>query len=259
MRSAVFFTVILAAVAGGDVASAEPAAELTTGLEFQEGNYGTGERIETVTIRNTVRVQSGRAQFYASLPWHRVEGPGNVTGGGGLLGPILTDPGRPAGRMTRQGVGDLRVGAGYTLAAPAGLDLSLLGEAKLPTASTSRGLGTGEMDFTVGGEVARSIGPITLFAGVSYTMPGDPDGSRLRNSVSARGGLAVQIAPQIRGHVSYGQARGLSPYIENERQLSTGIDARLSDRLSLGISGGAGLTAGSPDVGAAVRLGWRIF
>jgi len=262
MRRFAFFTVALAAIAEANVAvAAEPAAELATGLEYQEGAYGTGERIETVTVRNTVRVQSGRVQVYASLPWHRVEGPGNiVAGGGGVLGlPVLTDPGRPAGRMARQGIGDLRVGAGYTLAAPAGIGVTLLGEAKLPTASASRGLGTGEIDFTVGSEAARTFGPITPFVGVSYTLPGNPEGSRMRNSIAARGGVAVQLLPAIRGHVSYGQARGLSPFIENERQLSTGIDARLSERLSLGISGGVGLTESSPDVGAAVRLGWRIF
>ena len=153
----------------------------------------------------------------------------------------------------------MRVGAGYTLTGPAGIDVTLLGEAKLPTASVSRGLGTGESDFTVGGEAARSIGPVTLFAGVSYTLPGDHEGLRSRNVVTGRGGIAVQLSPALLGHVSYGQARGLNPYIENERQLSTGLDARLSERLSLGLSSGAGLTAGSPHIGAAVRLGWRIF
>ena len=261
MRSLVLLTVALAATTSlGTAAAAEPAAELSTGVEYQAGDYGTGERIETVTVRNTVQVQSGRARLYVSLPWHRVAGPSNVVAGGGLLGSsILTDPGRLADRVAREGIGDLRVGAGYTLAAPAGIGLTLLGEAKLPTASANRGLGTGEADLTVGGEAARTFGAVTPFVGVSYTMPGDPDGYRLGNSLAARGGLAVQLSPALRGHVSYGQARGLSPFIENERQLSTGIESRLSQRLSLGISGGAGLTEGSPDVGAAVRLGWRIF
>ena len=260
MRSFAFLPVVLAAIAlATPAAAAEPEAEIAAGLEYQQGDYGTGERVETVTVRNTFRVQSGRAQFYVSLPWHRIEGPGNVSGGGGLLGPILTDPGRPAARTSRQGIGDLRVGAGYTLAVPAGIGLTVIGEAKLPTASASRGLGTGATDFTVGGEAARTFGPLTLFAGVSYTLAGDPEGTRARDNVGARGGVAIQISPGLRGHVSYGEARGLSPFIENERQLSTGIDARLSERLSLGVSGGAGLSQRSPDIGASVRLGWRIF
>lgn len=262
MRSFVFFAAALAAtVTAAAPAAAEPAAELVTGLEYQEGDYGTGERIETVTVRNTVRVSSGRVQVYASLPWHRVEGPGNVVAGrGGLLGlPILVDPTEPAARTTRQGIGDLRVGAGYTLAVPGGVGLTVSSEVKLPTASERRGLGTGEADLTVGGEAARSFGALTPFVGLSYTLPGDPKGYRLDNSLAARGGVAVRISPAVRGHVAYGQARGLSPFIENERQLSTGVEARLSSGLSLGVSAGAGLTEGSPDVGAAVRLGWRIF
>ena len=253
------FAVALAAAPA--VGAAEPAAELSTSAEYQTGDYGTGEEIETLTLRNTVRIQSGRFQAYGSLPWHRVEGPGNVVaGGGGLLGlPILTDPQQPAGRTVRDGIGDLRVGAGYTLDAPGEVGFTMSGEVKLPTASQARGLGTGEMDVTVGAEAARRFGTVTPFVGVSYTLPGDPEGHDLRSSLAARGGVAVDLAPGLRGHVSYGQARGLSPYIENERMLSTGLEARLSRRFSLGVSGGAGLTEGSPDVGAAVRLGWRIF
>lgn len=262
MRISVLLTMTIAALAPIDASVAEePEVELSTGLEYRQGDFGTGSRIETVTASNSVRVQSGRVHVYASLPWHRIESPGNVvSGGGGLLGvPILTDATRPPERSVRQGIGDLQLGAGYTLAAPAGIDLTLVGEVKLPTASAGRGLGTGDLDLSVGGEASRAFGPVTLFGGVSYTLPGAFTHSQAPSSLAGRGGVAVLISPALRGHVSYGQARGLDPSIEEERQLSAGIVARLSDRLSLGVSGGAGLSEKAPDLGAAVRIGWRLF
>lgn len=257
MRSPVFILLTIGAVTP---ALAQPAVEIATGVEYQEGDYGTGESVETFSIQNQVRVRSGRAFFSASLPWHRIEAPGNVVGGGGLLGlPIIVDPTRPSQRQVRQGLGDLRVGAGYTLGAPAGVDLTVTGQVKLPTASARRGLGTGETDVSVGAEASRSFGSVTPFASLSYTLPGDPDAYRLRNSLAVRGGVAVQLAPGVRGNVSYGQAQSLSPLVEDERQLSTGLNAALSDRLSLGVYGNTGLSDGSPDVGAGIQIGWRIF
>lgn len=257
MRNPVF---VLLAFGVASPALAQQASEIATGVEYEEGDYGTGESVETLSIQNQIRIRSGRAVFLASLPWHRIEAPGNLVGSGGLLGlPIIVDPTRPSQRQVRRGLGDLRVGAGYTLGAPGGFDLSVSGQVKLPTASARRGLGTGETDFTVGAEASRSFGPVTPFAGLSYTMQGDPEAYRLRDSLAVRGGVVVQLAPGVRGNVSYGHAQSLSPEVEDERQLSTGLNAALSDRLSLGVFGNAGLSDGSPDAGAGIQIGWRIF
>ena len=241
-------------------ASAEPSAELSTGLEYQEGDYFTGERVEILSVQNALRLRSGRFSLSASLPWHRISAPGNVVGGGGPLGlPILIDPTRPAARDVRRGLGDLRVGAGYSLQMPAGLELSLTGQVKLPTASASRGIGTGEADFAVGGEASRSFGPVTPFLALGYTMPGDPAGYELRNSLSARGGMALQLSPGLRGTLSYSHADSLNPNLPAERQIGTGLNAALSRSLSLGLYGSAGLSDGAPDVGAGVQIGLRLF
>lgn len=238
------------------------ALEFTSGAEYQQGEFGTGERIETLSVNNVVRVQSGRVTFVASVPWHRIEAPGNVVGGGGigLLGiPIIIDPTQPATREVREGLGDMRVGAGYTLPSLGGVDLTLTGQVKLPTGSRERGLGTGEADFAVGAEASRTIGAVTPFVSVAYTMPGDPAGYDLRNSLSARGGVAAQLAPRLRGSVSYGYAQSLSPLVEDEQLVSTALSAGLSRRVTLGVYGNAGLSDGAPDVGGGVSLGFRMF
>jgi len=241
-------------------APSRTAVELSTGVEYQEGKYGTGQKIETTSIPTNLRISTGRLQFTATLPYVRIDAPGNVVGGGGgILGlPILIDPNQPATRNRREGIGDLKVGAAYTVPVSA-IDLVLSSQLKVPTASRHDGLGTGEVDYSLGAEISKSFGIISPFVGVAYTMPGDPKGYDLRNSFSARGGIAAMLAPRVRGYVSYGYAQSLSHLIANERQISTGINAGLSNRLSLGLFGTAGLSQGSPDVGAGVQLGVRLF
>ena len=238
--------------------SSRAAVEFSTGLEYEEGGFGTGEPIETFSIPAGVRVSTGRFQLSARLPYLLVDSPGNVIGGGGLPGlPIIVDPTRPATRQSRQGIGDLRLGAVYTLPLST-LNLSFSGEVKLPTASRTKGLGTGKADYSAGAELSKSLGPVTPFAGVAYAMPGDPDGFTLRNSLSAWAGAAVQMGGKLRGHASYGYAQSPSPLVEDDQRFTTGLSASLSARLALGFYGSAGLSEGAPDVGAGVRLGFRI-
>lgn len=238
-------------------ALAAPAVELAAGIEADEGDYGTGERVERLTVQSEVRVRSGDFMLGAALPWHRIEAPGNVVGGGGPLGlPILIDPTRPADRQVRSGVGDLRVGASWVPRA-AGFALALGGEVKLPTAAD--GLGTGAPDLTLSAEAARTIGPVTPFASLSYTMPGDPEGYELDDALAVRGGVAIGLARGIQGSLSYAQAESMSPLVPGERQVSTGLDVGLSRRLSLGLHGSAGLSEGAPNAAVGVRVGWRLF
>jgi opacity protein-like surface antigen len=236
-------------------------AELTTGLEYQEGDYGTGERIELVSAPATLRVRTGRVTLSASVPWQRLEGPGNAVGGGGLLGlPIIIDPTRPSARQARQGLGDTRLAAAYTISGESlgGLAVSLSGQAKLPTASARKGLGTGEVDYTAGAEISTRSGRVRPFAALGYTIPGDPEGFDLRNSLSARAGAALDLSDKVTGNVAYGYARSLSPLVPDEQQIGTGISAAIGRGLVLGLQGSAGLSDGSPDFGAGLSLGIRL-
>jgi hypothetical protein len=234
------------------------AVEAAVGVQLDEGDYGTGERVRTVTAPVSLQVRKGRVRLGASLGRVRVDAPANIVGGGGLLGiPILIDPNRPSTRQTRQGLGDLRVGASYDLPTRA-IGVTLSGEAKLPTASRARGLGTGKADYAVGAEISKRLGPVVPFVGLGYSMPGDPARYRLRDGLTARGGAAVQVAPSVRAQMSYGYARSPSPLLADQQQLASGVDAALGRRLSFGAFGAAGLSKGSPDLTAGLRLGIRI-
>jgi hypothetical protein len=226
--------------------------ELSTGIEYQQGKYGTGQNIEETSIPINLRVSTGGLQFSATLPYVRIDAPGNVVGGGGgIFGlPIIIDPNQPATRNRREGFGDLTLGAAYTVPSLS-FGLTLLGQVKVPITSERKRLGTGEIDYALGAELSKRFGILTPFIGVTYTTPGDPKGYELRNSLSARAGVATMLGSRVRGYVSYNYAQSLSPLTMDEQQLATGINAGLSDRL--------GLSQGSPDIGAGVQLGVKFF
>jgi hypothetical protein len=178
-------------------------AELSVGGEYQTGDYGIGERIDRRSAVAGARVIKGRVILSASLPYIQVDAPGNVvTGGSGLFGlPIIVDPTRPATRVRRQGVGDLRLGAAW-IAPLKAVDLAAYGQVKLPTARA--GLGTGKADYAVGAEAWKPLGSVTPFANVAYTMPGSPDGYRLRNILAGQAGLNAALGSGVSGQIAYG-------------------------------------------------------
>lgn len=237
-------------------------AQVTTsaGADYASGTYGTGQRIKTATASIAVQAKRKRLTVFATLPVVRTDAPGNVVVTGGPLGlPILVDPTRPATRIRRSGLGDASVGASVQLLeAQAGhVSLAIAGAAKLPTASAMKGLGTGRADVSVAADAART-GKITPFVGIGYTVVGQPDAYRLNNVASARGGIAVRIGKASAVSVSYNYASRVSDTISDRREIGAGVETALSQRLSLGVHGSAGLSRGAPDAGAGLRLGLRM-
>lgn len=233
-------------------------AELIVGAEYQTGDYSIGERIESRSAVAGARVVRGRVIVSASLPYIRVDAPGNVvTGGGGLFGlPIIVDPTRPGARVRRQGVGDLRLGAAWVAPLKA-VDLATYGQVKLPTATT--GLGTGKTDYALGAEAAKPLGAVTPFASVTYTMPGSPDGYHLRNTLAGQAGLNAALGSGVSGQVAYGYAQNPGAALADEQLLSMRLTTGISSRLALSVHGGAGLSKSAPDASAGVQLGLRLF
>lgn len=239
-------------------ASAQVTASV--GADYASGRYGTGQQVRSASSTFSLRAKRKRVTVFAALPVVQVDAPGNVIAPGGPLGlPIFTDPTRPATRERRSGLGDAVVGASVQVIPPRRhhLALALTGSAKLPTASAARRLGTGKADYSVVAEAAVP-GKVTPFAAVGHSFVGQPDGYRLRDVTSARGGVAVGIGKASEVSVSYNYASRVSDQVADRQEIGAGLDTALSQRLSLGLQGSAGVSKGAPDVGAGVRLGLRL-
>lgn len=230
------------------------AVEFFTGVEFQQFEISDTEEVDKLSVPITARLTTGPLRISAQLPYVRVTGPGNVVAPSGPLGlPILTDPTKPAEVSTRQGLGDLRVGASYAVPV-LGIDISLNGGAKLPTASSENGLGTGEADYWVGTDVSASVGAVTPFAGLTYTKAGDPEDFELRNTLSGQAGAALRLGSSTSAHLGYSYAENAGQSAHNEQRVFGGVNTAVGNGLSLGFYGSAGVN-GPANVGAGVSLG----
>lgn len=232
----------------------------SVGADYSSGRYGTGQKISTASSTASLRAKHKRVSVFAALPVVQVDAPGNVVAPGGPLGlPIFVDPTRPATRVRRSGLGDAVVGASVQLTEPRRhhLALAVTGSAKLPTASAARGLGTGKADYTVLGEAAVP-GKVTPFVSVGHSFVGQPNDYRLRDVTSARGGVAVRVGQASEVNVSYNYASRASDQAADRQEIGAGLDTALSQRLSLGLQGSAGVSRGAPDAGAGVRLCLRL-
>ncbi|WP_375243639.1 transporter [Sphingomonas parapaucimobilis] len=244
---------LLAAPAGAQVTA-------SVGADYASGRYGTSQEVRSASSTFGLRVKRKRVTVFAALPVVQVDAPGNVVAPGGPLGlPLFIDPTKPATRVKRSGLGDAVVGASVQVIPPHRhhLALALTGSAKLPTASAARGLGTGKADYSIVAEAAVP-GKVTPFAAVGHSFVGQPDGYALRDVTSARGGVALGIGKASEVSVSYNYASRASDQVADRQEIGAGLDTALSQRLSLGVQGSAGVSKGAPDVGAGVRLGLRL-
>lgn len=231
--------------------------EAFAGVDYQQGDYGTGAKVETVSTSVGVAVRKGRVRLGAAVPYLRTTAPVDVVvSQGGLFGtPLLASGGNQTVRSRREGLGDATVQVAYDMPV-AGFTASLGGGLKLPTASRAKGLGTGKVDYAVNAQVARALGGgIIPFAAVGYTILGKPEDFAVRNTLSGTAGTRVALSPNASAALSYSYEQSASQALTDRQSIGLGLGIALSRELQLGLQGEAGLSRGAPDMKVGLRLG----
>ena len=113
---------------------------------------------------------------------------------GGMMGsgtsPGSNTPAGPAAIPTAalvtnaSGLGDIVASAGYRVVdhTATGLQIVLSGRVKVPTASTTGGLGTGKIDMGATGTIRKQLGQGWFYAEGGYLFIGDPEDVDLQNA-----------------------------------------------------------------------------
>lgn len=237
-------------------ADADAASQLsfTTGVDYSKGDYGTAIDTSMVVVPLSARLRTGNWRVTASIPWLRIDG-ANVVGGSN--GPIVIDPN--ASRTIRKGFGDVSLGLAYDIPEQDfGLGVQLSGRVKLPTASQSKGLGTGKADFSGAIELSKTYGPITPFVSLGYRLPGDPAGIDLQNGFVGSAGLSVVTGRSV-VLLSYDYRESASLLAENSQELFGAFTTPVSKKLDFTLYGSAGLTKGAPDYGVGAMVTFKAF
>src|SRR5690554_3415781 len=173
-------------------------------------------RVRYVPFSHEVAVNSWR--FKATVPWLEVDGPGNIVVNLGNVG----QPAYARESTAVSGRGDVLVSATYELpmwseAAPF-IDLGV--EVKVPTAETSKGLGTGKMDAAAQLDVYQMLGQITAFATLSYRYRrSSPYFEQLHNSWALSLGGSRALNETVQTGLIYDYRQAVSEFTEATHEL----------------------------------------
>lgn len=166
----------------------------TSGMDYSEGDYGQSIKTKITYIPFTGRYEINRWSFKATLPWLHIEGPGGVAGDGR----VITGNSTGTTRTSKSGQGDIVAAATYSalMLNEQKFYLDLTAKVKLPTASESQGLGTGETDYTAAADAYKMFGNFTALATLGYRWLGEPAGVDLHNVWFGTVGGVYKINPQ---------------------------------------------------------------
>lgn len=233
--------------------------KVSVGYHYSFGHYGNSEPTQINYVPLVVTGDIDRWRLQATIPYLNISGPAGFAPGPG--GVIETIDG------TSDGLGDLLARLSYLVPISKLLPeayasrvwvpfVDVIGLVKFPTASRSDGLGTGEFDFGIEGELTWVFGPFMPFAGVGYRFLGSPPGSHLDNVLVASGGATYRFLSTLTAGVlldyrqaptpDIGQQLDLVPYVSWLFYRPWSVDAYIS----------AGLADGSPDVGTGLQVGY---
>ncbi len=176
---------------------AEGGFTFTTGVDYSSGKYGQSQSTDITYVPFIGKYEINDTTIKLTVPWVKITGPGDVVGGSGPV--VLGKSNRPI--TTESGLGDIVLSASQTIAQigrikPLMLDVT--GKIKFATASESKGLGTGENDYTISLDAYKSVAHgLTLFGDVGYKVLGDPSGINLNNVWFSSVGASYKIHPNL--------------------------------------------------------------
>ncbi len=175
---------------------------LSAGFDYSSGKYGNTTTTDIFEIPVTGKYQSDRVTLMLTVPYISITGPGGVVPGIGRVrqGAASNSVGSgnsnntQTARTTSSGLGDITASAGYTLYSGDRLDVDMFGNIKFGTADASKGLGTGENDYSAQFDGYYWLDDTTLFATAGYKVYGSPAGYPLSNVPYGTLGVSQELS-----------------------------------------------------------------
>lgn len=267
-RRAALFLSVCAVTAGGAASAEENSWTFSTGVDYSQGDYGSGQDTDIISVPFSASYGGSRWRLGVTAPYVSVEGaPGVVPGSTGAIGgggPLtsvtnpLLGPTGPSGApllapaISEQGLGDTTVELGVTpYAADNGARISILAAARLPTGDEERSLGAGETVLSLGAGGAYPLGEAaSIYGAVGYTsaMESGDDGVFVNAGLEGRVHEAVLIGLSA----DWSEASVANAPERTQVTLYSAFD--MSDNVRLAAYALGGLSDAAPDTGFGLRL-----
>jgi len=198
------------------ISSAQEAPRWQYGLSlsYMTGDYGEDDDTDIFYTAATVKRYLKKGDVTLIVPYVDISADGVTFVGGDVESVSGADGG--------SGLGDIILKGRYYAVEQDGLlpFIDLVGSVKFPTADEDKGLGTGEVDFTVLTEFARRLSNDAwiALAEFGYTFVGEPSGYDVDNRWIYSVGLAYEVDPEVT----------LSGYFDGRTAIIDGKDDPLS-------------------------------
>lgn len=240
-------------VVGADAQAEEGVSSLSwaTGIEYSSGTYGGTEDIEDLYVPVIARFTTDRLAFEITVPYLSVTAPAGTT---------VTDPGNEpvpgsGATTTESGIGD--VIASVTMydvfySDRLGMALDLTGKIKFGTADETKGLGTGEQDFTFRADMYKFYEQFTLMGSAGYKFRGDTSDYDLEDVFLGSVGGAFAVSDVSRIGLVYDYRESALGDGDAVSELSAFVARRWNDHWHMQFYAFSGFGENSADWGAGM-------
>lgn len=248
------FGIALATVSANALAEEYGSAiSWSTGIEYSSGTYGGTEDIEDLYVPLTARFVTERVGFEVTVPYLSVTAPAGTT---------VTEPGNEpvsgsGPTETESGMGDII--AGVTLydvlySDELGIALDFTGKIKFGTADETKGLGTGEQDFTFRADLYKFYGQYTLMGSAGYKYRGAPDDLDLKNVLLGSAGGAFSVSDDVRIGLMYDYRESALAGGDAVSEVSAFLSHSWSDAWHMQLYAFSGFSDSSADWGVGIMF-----
>ncbi len=252
--------------------------QIGTASSYSSGRYETDTATSVVYTPTTAKRLFRDGDLTVVFPFTCIKGDAGVTvvngspvrteRGGGTIdrsersGETTTRVATSSVPVSACGMGDIVVRGRYYVVDERGWlpTIALRGHVKAPTASASRGLGTGRADEGVGVEVSRSLSSsTTVMVDAGYTAIGKPSGTRYQNTWWYDAGLAQDLAGgRLNVSAFFEEYEAILPGAVSARDLLVSVMVRGASGWRIQVSGQFGLSDGAPDHGLTIGASRRF-
>ena len=254
-------TVAIAAfvLASADGAAQDAGADLrfSTGVEYSTGKYGGTDDIEDLNVPFTFRIGVDRIGFRITAPYLSVTAPDDT---------VITDPGTEplpgsGATVTESGFGDV-IGAltlyDLYVSDNANFVVDATGKIKFATADETKGLGTGENDYTLQFDAYRFFDRLSVQGTAGYRLRGDPPGIDLNDVFIASVGGAWLASDSTMLGMYFDYRESSISGIDDVQELSGFASFRLSRAWRVEFYAFTGLTDSSTDYGGGLLFSTNL-
>jgi outer membrane putative beta-barrel porin/alpha-amylase len=253
MKKIIFTTFLV--LARTTAIAEEAKISFSTGYNFSSGKYGQSEATEITYIPFVGKYEYGRWLAKLTIPWVKVEGSSGVTSDESKI--IIKEN---INKHTREsGIGDVISSLSYTAywSPEHQLVIDLLAKVKWATGSTSKGLSSGENDYSIAIDTYKTFSNTTLFSTLGYKFIGDPGGSNydLNNVWFGTLGAAYKFDEKNSAGLFLDLREAAWEYNTNLREYTAYYSHKFNQKYKLQTYLSAGDTTSSVDYAAGMMLG----